>query len=71
MAATTGNGTIPGAGTIYNPSQNPDRNYDNYNITINAGVIAAPEACVDIVQNALHEIARRGNSTTYAGAIAG
>ena len=71
MAATTGNGTIPGAGTIYNPSQNADRNYDNYVITINAGVIAAPEAFVDIVQNALNEIARRGNSTTYAGAIAG
>ena len=69
--ATTGNGTIPGAGTLYNPGQNPDRNYDNYVININAGVIADPNGFVDIVQNALNEIARRGYSSTYAGAIAG
>lgn len=69
MPATTGNATIPGAGTIYNPSQNPDRNYDNYVITINAGVIADPNSFVDIVQNALNEIARRGYLTTYAGAL--
>ena len=67
---TTGNGTVSGAGTIYNPTQNPDRNYDNYVININAGVISDPNAFVDLIQNALNEIARRGNSTTYAGAIA-
>jgi hypothetical protein len=69
--ATTANAAIPGAGTIYNPNQNKDRNYDNFVININAGVIADPNAFVDIVQNALNEIARRGYSSTYAGAIAG
>jgi hypothetical protein len=68
--ATTGNGAFPGAGVTYNPTQNPDRNYYNYVININAGVIADPNGFVDIVQNALNEIARRGYSSTYAGAIA-
>ena len=68
---STASGTVPGAGVIYNPTQNQDRNYSNYVININAGVIADPYGFVDIVQNALNEIARRGNSTTYAGAIAG
>jgi hypothetical protein len=41
-----------------------------YNITVNAGVVGSENIIVDAVQNALNEIARRGYSTTYAGAIA-
>jgi len=41
-----------------------------YNITVNAGVVGSENIIVDAVQNALNEIARRGYTTTYAGAIA-
>ena len=53
-----------------------DARYDqrlaaNYAITVNAGVVGSENVIVDAVLNALNEIARRGNLTTYAGAIAG
>jgi hypothetical protein len=41
-----------------------------FNITVNAGVVGSENIIVDAVQNALNEIARRGYTTTYAGAIA-
>jgi hypothetical protein len=57
------------AGVDFNPTQNKDRNYTNNVININAGVVGSENIIVDAVQNALNEIARRGNLTTYAGAI--
>jgi hypothetical protein len=43
----------------------------NYTVNVNAGVVGSEDVIVDAVQNALNEIARRGYTTTYAGAIAG
>lgn len=40
-------------------------------VNVNAGVVGSEETITNAVQNALNEIARRGNLTTYAGAIAG
>ena len=42
----------------------------NYTVNVNAGVVGSEDVIVDAVQNALNEIARRGYTTTYAGAIA-
>jgi hypothetical protein len=39
-------------------------------VNVNAGAIGDENIIVDAVQNALNEIARRGYTTTYAGAIA-
>jgi len=60
----------PVAGVDFNPNQNKDRNYTNNVINVTAGVIGDENIIVDAVQNALNEIARRGYTTTYAGAIA-
>jgi hypothetical protein len=60
----------PVAGVDFNPNQNRDRNYTNNVINVTAGVIGDENIIVDAVQNALNEIARRGYTTTYAGAIA-
>ena len=57
------------AGVTFNSNQNKDRNYTNNVINISAGVVGSENIIVDAVQNALNEIARRGNLTTYAGAI--
>ena len=40
-------------------------------VNVNAGVVGSEETITNAVQDALNEIARRGNLTTYAGAIAG
>ena len=61
---------MPVAGTDFNPNQQRDRNYTNNVINVTAGVIGDENIIVDAVQNALNEIARRGYTTTYAGAIA-
>ena len=63
------NGINSNAGITFNPTQNKDRNYTNNVINISAGVVGSENIIVDAVQNALNEIARRGNLTTYAGAI--
>jgi hypothetical protein len=39
-------------------------------VNVNAGAVGDENIIVDAVQNALNEIARRGYTTTYAGAIA-
>jgi hypothetical protein len=49
-----------------NPSQNLDRNYD---ITINAGVIADPLAFTGLVQETIQRINRGGDPLSTAGAI--
>ena len=41
----------------------------NYTVNVNAGIVGSEDVIVDAVQNALNEIARRGYTTTYAGAI--
>jgi hypothetical protein len=62
-------------GVTFNPTQNKDANYDNNvlngpTVIVNTGPVLADEnVIVDAVQAALNEIARRGNLTTYAGAI--
>ena len=62
-------------GVTFNPTQNPDANYDSNvlnkpTVIVNTGPVLADEnVIVDAVQAALNEIARRGNLTTYAGAI--
>ena len=68
------NGTpalIPGID--YNPTQALDRNVDAkaaISVVVNTGPSMADEnTIVDAVQMALNEIARRGNQTTYAGAL--
>ena len=63
------NTNVPGLN--YNPSQNADQNYTNNVINISAGVVGSEDVIVNAVQNALNELARRGNSITYAGAISG
>ena len=40
-------------------------------VNVNAGAVGDENIIIDAVQNALNEIARRGYTTTYAGAIAG
>jgi hypothetical protein len=60
-------------GIDYNPTQAKDRNVDAkaaISVVVNTGPSMADEnTIVDAVQMALNEIARRGNLTTYAGAL--
>ena len=60
-------------GVDYNPNQQPDRNVDQkaaISVVVNTGPTLADEnTIVDAVQMALNEISRRGNLTTYAGAL--
>jgi hypothetical protein len=60
-------GSMAGSGTNGTGRQIPVQ--ANYQITVNAGVVGSENIIVDAVQNALNEIARRGNLTTYAGAL--
>ena len=56
----------------YSPSMNTGAGYGaggSIVVNVNAGAIGDENTIVDAVQNALNEIARRGYTTTYAGAI--
>jgi hypothetical protein len=57
----------------YSPGMNTGAGYGaggTVVVNVNAGAIGDENTIVDAVQNALNEIARRGYTTTYAGAIA-
>jgi hypothetical protein len=56
----------------YSPGMNTGAGYGaggTVVVNVNAGAIGDENTIVDAVQNALNEIARRGYTTTYAGAI--
>jgi hypothetical protein len=56
----------------YSPGMNTGAGYGaggSIVVNVNAGAIGDENTIVDAVQNALNEIARRGYTTTYAGAI--